>query len=70
VSHTNYLDAQELCDGLNMTQRIASGGSGEIEVSTVSMLMEATGLEGGRCSLEQFTAPGGVAETLVASLGL
>jgi len=76
VSHTNYLDAQELCDGLNVTQRMAggaatsTGGNGEIEVSTVSMLMEATGLEGGRCSLDQFKAPGGVAETLVASLGL
>jgi hypothetical protein len=34
------------------------------------MLMEACGLAGGQCSLDDFTRPGGVAEMLVASLGL
>jgi hypothetical protein len=65
-TRTGSLDAHELCSGLNA----AAGGVDALDPATVAMLMEACGLAGGQCSLDDFTRPGGVAEMLVASLGL
>jgi hypothetical protein len=70
-TRTGSLDAHELCSGLNAARSgAAAGGVDALDPATVAMLMEACGLTGGQCSLDEFTRPGGVAEMLVASLGL